>query len=78
METLHALMQKNTLEKVKKSDISGFFQQTVLGSKTQQQVEIYPRSELSEPISEIREIKMETPESIRTFLQTDKWVTSID
>ena len=44
MEPLHALIQKNAVEKA-------------FSSKTQQQLETYPRSELTEQISEIREIQ---------------------
>ena len=51
MEALHALVQKNA-----ESDICGFLQPTFLGSETQQ-METYPRSELTEQISDIREIQ---------------------
>ena len=69
MEALHALMLKNTVEKVKKSDISGFLQQTFLGSKTQQ-METYSRSELTEQIcvSEVREIQNEDTREHKDFL----------
>ena len=49
MGALHALMQKQAIEKVI-SSISGFLQLTFLGSKTQHQLETYPRSELTEQI----------------------------
>ena len=54
MEALHALMQKQATEKVKKSSIPGFIQPTFPASKTQQQVGSYPRSECTEHISEVR------------------------
>ena len=68
MEALHAQMQKQAIEKVKKSRISGFPQWNFLGIKTQQQMETKTRSEFTEHISEVR-LKMETPESIRSSLE---------
>ena len=55
-------------------DISGFLQQTLLGSKTQQP--ILDLSSLKKYLKS-ETFKMKTPESIRISLQKDKWVVSI-
>ena len=46
--------------------------------QTQQQVETYPRSELTEQISEIREIRNGDSREHKDFLAEGEWVTSID
>ena len=61
-----------------KSKVPGFLQQTIFSPKTKQQMEIYIRSEQTQSFPEGGKIKMETPETIRTSLQTGEWVTSID
>ena len=53
-------------------------QQTFLGSKTQQQMESNPRSELINRCLKSETLKMETSEDIKTSLQKGEWVTSID
>ena len=58
MEALIALIEKNAVEKVKTQDISGFLQQTFLGFKTQQ-METYPRSELTKKYLLSETFKME-------------------
>ena len=52
MEALHALIKKNVIEKVQNQTSLAF-----LASEIQQQIETYHRSELTEQISEIREIQ---------------------
>ena len=59
-------------------NIFGVFQLTISGPQTQQQMETYLRSEQIKPLSQGGEFKMETPETIRTSLQSGEWVTSID
>ena len=61
-----------------KSKICGLLQQTFLGSKTQQPMETYTRSEQFKSIPQGGKFKIETPETIRTSLQQGEWVTSID
>ena len=51
MEAITCTITKDWSREGKKSDISGFLQKTCLGSKTQRQVEAYPRSEFPEQIS---------------------------
>ena len=45
LEALHQLIDKNAVELVKQSEISGVFQPTIFSPKTKQQVEAYTRSE---------------------------------
>ena len=62
MEAVHALTHKNVVEKVK------ILEQTFLGSKTQQQVETYPRSEFTKQISKNREIQNGDTREYKDFL----------
>ena len=68
MEALHALAQRNAVEKDQNMDISGFLQETFLGPKTQQEVETYPRSGLIEQISDIRDFQNGDTREHKDFL----------
>ena len=57
MEALHALIQKQAMEKVVLSILSGHLQQVVSSSKAQQQEEAYLRSQSVELIPEIRHLQ---------------------
>ena len=60
------------------SELSRVLQQTISSTQTQQPVETYPGPQQLKPVPEHESFKMETPEIIRTSLQTGEWVTSID
>ena len=68
---------KECNRKCQNSNISGFLQQTFLGSKTQKWRPILDLSSLNKYLKS-ETFKMETPEDIGTSLQQGKWVTSID
>ena len=76
MEVLHALIQKNAVEKVQNQTSPAFFNIFFLVPKTWQQMVIYLSSVNKYLKSE--KITMETPESIGTPLQKSEWVVSID
>ena len=73
LETLGQLTNKNAVELVKNQESQQ--QPAIFGTKTKQ-METYTRSEQSKKIPQDR--KMETPEMIRTSLQTGECVISID
>ena len=68
MEALHALIQKNAVEKVQNQTSLAFFKQTFLGPKTRQQMETHTRSELTKQVSEIREIQNGDSREYKNFL----------
>ena len=68
---MEALMQKNALRKVKKSDISAFFNRLFLVPKSNNKWR--PILEPSS-VNKFLKLKTETLESTRTCLQTGKWV----
>ena len=78
MEALHALMNKNAIEKVTNSTSLGFYNRLFLVPKPNNKWR--PILDLSTLNQFLRSepFKMETPESIRTSLQQGEWVTSID
>ena len=59
------------------SKIPGFLQQTIFSPQTQQPVETHLGPEHLEHLPK-QSFAMETPETVRTSLQTGEWVTSID
>ena len=78
LEALHQLIDKNAVELVQNPKSLGLDQPTILSPKTKQQMETYIRSEQTQSFPQGGKFKMETPETIRTSLQTGEWVTSID
>ena len=62
------IYSKQCSRKGQQSDISGFLQQTFLGFKPQQQMEIFSRSELTEQISEIRNLQNGDTRKHKDFL----------
>ena len=78
MEALHALIQKNAVEKVNQKNSLAFFNRLFLVPKTNNKWRpILDLSALNKFLK-VGSFKMETPESIRTSLQQGEWVTSID
>ena len=61
---------------IQKSNILGFLQQTFIGPKPNKWRPILDLSSVNKFLNS-EKFKMETPESIRTSLQTGEWVTSI-
>ena len=61
-----------------KSKISKVLKQTVSCTQTQQPVETHLGLEHVEHLPNMQSFKMETPETIRTSIQSGCWVTSID
>ena len=78
MESLHALMQKHAVEKVHNQTSVTYFNRLFLVLKLNNKWS--PLLDLSSmnKFQKSEKFKMETPESIKTSLQTGEWVTSID
>ena len=57
LEALHQLIDKNTVELVQSQKSIGFFNQLFCGPKTQQQVEVYTRSEQTKCLLQRGEIQ---------------------
>ena len=78
LEALHQLMTKNAVEPVTNQTSLGFFNQLFLVPNPNNRWRpILDLSNLNKYLK-TRSFKIETPETIRTSLQTGEWVTSID
>ena len=78
LEALHQLLDKNAVELVQNPQSLGFYNRLFLVPKPNNQwCPILDLSKLNNFL-ETQTFKMETPEKIRTSLQTGEWVTSID
>ena len=77
MGTLHALIQMNVVEKVISQISLAFFNGLFLGPKSNKLRPIIDLSSLN-TFLKYDTFKTETPEYLRTSLQTGKWVTSVD
>ena len=78
LEALHALMEKNAVEKVKSSNSLAFYNRLFLVPKPNQKWRpILDLSTLNKFLK-VGTFKMETAETIRTSLSQGEWVTSID
>ena len=78
LEALHQLMDKNAVELVHNQTSRGFFNRLFLVPKPNNKWR--PILDLSKLnlFLKVEKFKMETPETIRTSLQSGEWVTSID
>ena len=78
LEALHQLTNKNAVELVKNEESLGFYYQLFLVPKPNNKWR--PMLDLSNlnKFLKAEKFKMETPEMIRTSLQTGEWATSID
>ena len=78
LEALHQLIAKNAVQLVKYQTSLGFFNRLFLVPKPNNKWR--PILDLSKLnlFLKTKKFKMETPETIRTFLQQGEWVTSID
>ena len=78
LEALHQLLDKNAVELVQNPQSLGFYNRLFLVPKPNNRWRpILDLSKLNKFL-ETQTFKMETPETIRTSLQTGEWVTSID
>ena len=78
LEALHQLTKKNAIELVTNHHSLGFYNRLFLVPKPNNKWRpILDLSNLNKFLK-IEKFKMETPETIRTSLQTGEWVTSID
>ena len=78
LEALHQLLDKNTVELVQNLQSLGFYNRLFLVPKPNNRWRpILDLSKLN-TFLKTQSFKMETPGTIRTSLQTGKWVTSID
>ena len=78
LETLYQLMNKNAVEPVAIQNSLGFYNQLFLVPKPNNRWRpIFDLSTLNTFLN-TESFKMETPETIRTSLQLEEWVTSID
>ena len=78
LEALHQLLNKNTVELVQNPQSLGFYNRLFLVPKPNNRWRpILDLSKLNNFLK-TQTFKMETPETIRTSLQTGEWVTSID
>ena len=78
MEALHQLMNKNALEFVKNQESLGCYKQLFLVPKPNNQWRPILDLGYLNKFMKVEKFKMETPETIRTSLQTGKWITSTD
>ena len=77
-EALHALLQKKAIEMVRVRTSLAFFNRRFIVPKPNQKWRpILDLSSLNKFLS-VKTFKMETPETIRIFLQQGEWVTSLD
>ena len=77
IEALHQLTNKNAVELVQNQSSLGFYNRLFLVPKPNKWRPILDLSNLN-TFLKAEKFKMETPETIRTSLQTGEWVTSID
>ena len=78
LEALHQLTNKNAVKLVKNQESLGFYNRLFLVPKAKNKWRpILDLSNLNK-LLKAEKFKMETPEMIRTPLQTGEWVTSID
>ena len=78
LEALHQLLNKNAVELVQNPQSLGFYNRLFLVPKPNNRWRpILDLSKLNKFLK-TQTFKMETPETIRTSLQTGEWVTSID
>ena len=71
-------MQKQTVELVRNRKSLGFFNRHFLVPKPNNKLRSILNLSTLIKFLKTEKFKMKTPESIRTYLQTGKWVTSID
>ena len=78
LEALHQLIDKNAVELVHNQTSLGFFNRLFLVPKPNNKWR--PILDLSKLnlFLKVEKFKMETPETIRTYLQQGEWVTSVD
>ena len=75
---IQSLLHKHAIEKVRNTESLGFYSRLFLVPKPHQKWRpVIDLSRLNQFLR-IERFKMETPESIRTSLNTGEWVTSID
>ena len=75
---IHSLLNKHAIEKVRNTESLGFYSRMFLVPEPHQKWRpVIDLSRLNQFLR-IERFKMETPESIRTSLNTGEWVTSID
>ena len=78
LEALHQLLNKNAVQLVQNPQSLGFYNRLFLVPKPNNRWRpILDLSKLNNFLK-TQTFKMETPETIRTYLQTGEWVTSID
>ena len=78
LDALHQLTEKNAIGLVTKLDSLGFYKRLFLVPKPNNKwCPILDVSNLNKFLK-VEKFKMETPETIRTSLQTGEWFTSID
>ena len=78
LEALHQLLNKNAVELVQNPQSLGFYNRLFLVPKPNNKWRpVLDLSNLNQFLK-TQSFKMETPETIRTSLQTGEWVTSID
>ena len=78
LEALHQLLDKKAVEVVQNPQSLGFYNRLFLVPKPNNRLRpILDLSKLNNYLK-TQSFKMETPETIRTSLQTGEWVTSID
>ena len=75
---IQSLLHKHVIEKVRNTESLGFYSRLFLVPKPHQKWRPVIDSSRLNQFLRIERFKMQTPESIRTSLNTGKWVTSID
>ena len=78
LEPLHQLTNKNAVELVKNQESLGFYNWLFLLPKPNNKCRPLLHLSNLNKFLKAEKFKMETPETIRTSLQTGEWVTSID
>ena len=78
LEALHQLLDKNAVELVKNQQSLGFYNRLFLVPKPNNRWRHILHLGTLNRFLKTESFKMETPETIRTSLQTGEWVTSID
>ena len=79
LEALYQLTNKNAVEPVANQNSLGFYNRLFLVPKPNNRWRpILDLSTLNTFLNKTESFKMETPETIRTFLQVGEWITSID
>ena len=78
LEALHQLLDKKAVELVQNPQSLGFYKRLFLVPKPNNRWRLILNLSKLNNYLKTQSFKMETPESIRTSLQTGEWVTSID